>query len=107
MGLFGRKKKEDSPRFRAEMAQKLDGKHIKYVTERFENEDVVIGREGALIVKGEEFLVYASQDVLFRAAIPSLSAWELLSLDGVVLTAPDLEHGGAERTIVAYYKYYR
>ena len=30
-----------------------------------------------------------------------------LSKDGVVLTGPDLEHGGKERTVIAYYVYYR
>ena len=58
-------------------------------------------------IKNDEFIVYASQDILFRAKIDDLKAWELLSLDGVVLTAPDLEHEGRERTIIAYYKYYR
>ena len=36
-----------------------------------------------------------------------MQAWELLSKDGVVITAPDLEHGGRERTIIVYYVYYR
>ncbi|MBR6559176.1 MAG: hypothetical protein IKT70_09270 [Clostridia bacterium] len=89
------------------MAKKIDGKHIKYVSERHSDVDEIIGREGALIIKNDELIVYASQDILFRAKIDDLKAWELLSLDGVVLTAPDLEHDGIERTIIAYYKYYR
>ena len=36
-----------------------------------------------------------------------MQAWELLSKDGVVITAPDLEHGGVERTIIVFYVYYR
>ena len=105
--LFFKKKDENSKSFRHEMAKKLDGKHIKYVSERHSDVDEIIGREGALIIKNDEFIVYASQDILFRAKIDDLKAWELLSLDGVVLTAPDLEHEGKERTIIAYYKYYR
>ena len=32
---------------------------------------------------------------------------ELMSGDGVILTAHDLEHGGEYRSVVAYYSYYR
>ncbi len=99
----------NSPRYRREFAKELDGQHIKYVTERHGDNDDVIGRNGALIVKPaeDEFLVYASSDVIFRCKIPELAAWQLLSGDGVVLTAPDIEHGGEERTIIAYYTYHR
>ena len=30
-----------------------------------------------------------------------------MSGDGVVITAPDKEHGGVERTITVHYVYYR
>ena len=59
------------------------------------------------IVRDDELLVFASADVLFRCKIDELEAWELLSKDGVVLTGPDLEHGGVERTVIAFYVYYR
>ena len=107
MGLFSKRKEEDSKAFRIKMAKRIDGKHIKYVSERRDNVDEIIGKEGALVIKGDEFIVYASQDILFRTKIVDMKAWELLSLDGVVITAPDIEHGGRERTIIAYYKYYR
>ncbi|MBQ9121841.1 MAG: hypothetical protein IJY12_05750 [Clostridia bacterium] len=111
MGLFKKKvKKEDTPEYRRKMAERLNGKHIKYVSERIEGIEEIIGREGALNLKDDEFLVFSAvkggHDVLFRAKVDDLSAWELLSLDGVVLTAADLEHGGERRTIIAYYKYY-
>lgn len=99
--------KEGTPAFRRMMAQKIAGKHIKYVTERFGNEELVIGKEGSLTLRGDEFIVFASADILFRADVNELNASELMSLDGVILTAHDLEHGGELRTIVAYYLYYR
>lgn len=99
--------KEGTPAFRRMMAQKIAGKHIKYVTERFGNEELVIGKEGSLTLRGDEFIVFASSDILFRANVDELNASELMSLDGVILTAPDLEHGGQLRSIVAYYLYYR
>lgn len=106
--LFPRKKpKEGTPAFRRMMAEKISGKHIKYVTERIDNEELVIGKEGSLTLRGDEFIVFASSDILFRANVEELTASELMSLDGVILTAPDLEHGSVQRTIVAYYLYYR
>ena len=110
MGLFSvfkKKKDPDSKAFRWEMAKNISGKHIKYVTEKRNGVDEVIGRSGGLNIRDDELLVFASADVLFRCKIDELQAWELLSKDGVVLTGPDLEHGGVERTIIAFYVYYR
>lgn len=107
MPFWKKKKKEDSPAFRREMAEKIAGKHIKYVTERIDNEDIVIGREGSLCLRDGEMIVFASADILFRTPVDSLTASELMSLDGVILTGPDLEHGGEMRTVIAYYLYYR
>jgi hypothetical protein len=36
-----------------------------------------------------------------------MNAAELLSKDGVIITGPDKEHGGIERTIIVYYVYDR
>jgi hypothetical protein len=92
--------------YNREMARKLNGRTIKYVTERIDNTDIVIGHSGALIVRGDEFIVFSSSDIVFRAKVDELQASELLSLEGVILTAPDYEHGGVERKIIAYYTYF-
>lgn len=109
MGLFGKKKNDpNSKKFRWEMARSVEGQHIKYVTEKKDGEvDEVIGRNGGLNIRGEEFIVYASAKVLFRCKVDDLQIWELLSKDGVVLTGPDIESEGRVRTVVAYYVYYR
>ena len=108
MGLFGRKKLDpNSKKFRWEMARSVEGQHIKYVTEKKDNVDEVIGRNGGLNIRNDEFIVYASAKVLFRCKVDDLQIWELLSKDGVVLTGPDLENDGKERTVIAYYVYYR
>ncbi|MBP3314433.1 MAG: hypothetical protein IJW52_00330 [Clostridia bacterium] len=109
MGLFGKKKNDpNSKKFRWEMARSVEGQHIKYVTEKKDGEvDEVIGRNGGLNIRDDEFIVYASAKVLFRCKVDDLQIWELLSKDGVVLTGPDIESGGKERTVVAYYVYYR
>ena len=104
-GLFGGKKRSEYPDGR-EMAERLNGKHVKYVTERKDDEDYVIGKEGALILKGDELLVFSSADVVFRCKVDELQASELLSLEGVILKGPDIEHGGEYRNVIAYYTYY-
>ncbi len=91
------------------MAEKIVGHHVKYVTERNGDVDEVIGREGALAIRGDELIVFAStaEDILFRTSIETLNASELLSKDGVIISGPDNAHGGVERTIIVYYVYYR
>ena len=110
MGLFKKLTKSKDPnskKFRREMAYAVSGQHIRYVTEKKNNVDEVIGRNGGLNIRDDEMILYASADVLFRCRIDDLQIWELLSKDGVVLTGPDLEHGGVVRTVIAYYVYYR
>ncbi|MGM9682456.1 MAG: hypothetical protein ACI3XQ_02535 [Eubacteriales bacterium] len=114
MGIFKKafsnltkSKNTNSKKYRTEMAQSLCGRHIKYVTEKKDGVDEVIGRNGGLNIRNGEFIVYASADVLFRCRVEELEAWELLSKDGVVLTGPDIEHGGQVRTVIAFYVYYR
>lgn len=100
-------KNPESKRYRMEMAQRICGHHVKYVTERRDGVEEVIGRSGGLNIRDDELLVFASADVLMRCKIAEMQAAELLSHDGVVITAPDLEHGGAVRTVIVYYVYYR
>lgn len=97
----------DSKRYKRDLANYLDGRHLKCVTERIDGIEEVVGKSGAIIKKDDELIIYSSQDVLMRVKIEDLHAWELLSLDGVVITAPDIEHGGEERTVIAFYSYWR
>ncbi len=102
-----KKEDENSPAFRRAMAKKLDGRCIRYVTERCDGVETVIGKDGHINIVGEdEFAVTCGIKTIFRAGIDELQAWELLSLEGAVLTAFDKENG-CERTVVVYYKYYR
>ena len=105
--LFKKKNDPSSVKYRREMAKRICGHHIKYVTERIDDVDEVIGRSGGLNIRDGEFIVFASADIIFRTKVDELEAWELLSKDGVVLTGPDYEHGGVVRTIIVHYVYYR
>lgn len=110
MGLFSRlfsSKKEDSKKFRLEMAEMIAKKRIRYVTEKRNDVEEVIAKDGAFSIRDGEFIVFASSDVVFRTPAEDLRAWELLSGDGAVLTGIDYEHGGIERTITVHYVYYR
>ena len=104
---FSKSKNINSKRYRRDLAEYLNGRALKCVTERINGIEEVIGKSGAIIKKDDELLVYSSQDVLFRTKIEWLEAWELMSLDGVVITAPDMERVGEIRTIIAFYSYWR
>lgn len=95
-----------SKRNRWDMAQMISGKQIKYVTEKQNDVDVVIGKSGGINIREEELIVFSSAKVVFRADIEALEIWELMSKDGVVLTGYDKE-SGTERSIIAHYVYYR
>ncbi len=103
------KKDENSIAFRREMAEHLNGRIVKYVSERDSesNTDIIIGKEGSITVYEGALIVLSSQNIVFRCEVDSLKASELMSLEGAILEGPDLEHGGKMRKIIAYYKYYR
>ena len=105
--LFKRNKKEGTKAYRREMAERISGKRIRYVTERKNGIEEVIGKDGCISIKGDELIVSTYAKNNMRCKIDEMDASELLSKDGVVLTGPDIEHGGVERTIIAFYVYYR
>ncbi len=110
MGFFKKlfkSKDPDSKAFRLEMARSVCGQHIKYVTEKRDGVEEVIGRSGGINIRNDEFIVYASANVVFRCKLDEVHIWELLSKDGVVISGPDIENGGVERTVVAFYVYHR
>ena len=96
-----------SRRYRRKLAEYLNGKPLKCVTERVNGVEEVIGKSGAIIVRNGELLLFSGGNVVFRTNVDDLRAWELMSLDGVVITAPDTEHGGEERSVIAFYSYWR
>lgn len=107
MNIFKKKQKEDSVAFRTEMAKKIAVHRLRYVTEREGETELVIGRDGGFNIRNGEFIVSADNHVVFRCNIKDMQASELLSKEGAILTAPDLENGGVTRTVVVYYVYFR
>ncbi len=96
-----------SKRYRATMAAELHGQAIRYVTERNGDTDEIVGRGGAISVRDGELFLFSSEEILLRARVEDLEAGYLLSGDGVVLTAPNIEEKGKKRSLVAYFVYYR
>lgn len=107
LSLLGLKKDPSAPAARRKRAMELHGQAIKYVTERVADNDNVVGRGGSISVRDGELLLFSSDKILLRADVTQLDASYLLSGDGVVLTAPNIEEGGKERRYVAYFVYYR
>ena len=107
MSLFKKKKPEETLGFKIQMAKKIAFHRLRYITEREGDTDIIIGRDGGFNIRGDEFIISADNRVVFRCRIAELQASELMSVEGAIITAPDLESGGKLRTVIAYYVYYR
>lgn len=105
-GLFSKKKDAQSKTERRKKAQELHGQLIRYVTERRDGNDDVVGRGGNLSVRNNELIVFSSADIIFRGNIDDLRISTLMSGDGVVISGYNLVDG-KEHEIIAYYVYHR
>ena len=105
--IFKKKKAEDTVAFRVQMAKKIALHRLRYVTERVDETDLIIGHDGGFNIRNDEFIVSADNHVVFRCNVKDMQASELLSKEGAIITAPDLEKGGEVRTIIVYYVYFR
>lgn len=89
-----------------EILARIDGSHIRYVTEKHDGNDDVIGRDGCINIRDGELILLASGEILFRCDTESVEAWELMSGNGVCLTGMNRETG-ENRSVIAYYVYHR
>ena len=105
--LFGMREDENSLAFRRRMALSLHGAPVKYVTERRNDNEDVVGRGGHMTVYGDEFILDTSGDTLFRCNVADLQAATLMSGDGVILTGPNMLEDGKIRTLTVHFVYYR
>lgn len=109
MSIFSRlfrKENIASKRYRLEYARKLDGKLLRYVTERLESGEVVVGKDGHITVKEDVLRIYCGAEPVFSCGCEELLAAELMSHDGVMVEGLD-GVSGCQRKLVAHYKYYR
>ena len=103
MSLFKRKKPEEKLSFKIKMAEKMVRNRLRYATERDGDTDSVIGKNGGFNIRNGQLIVSADNRVIFRCNIEEMTVSELMSLEGVIITAPDIEQGGKIRTIICYY----
>ena len=91
------------------LLSRINCKSIEYVTERdIETyEETVLGRNGAINVMKDTLAIFCDGTEVFRCYVTTdMTAGELLSLNGVCINAFD-ELTQRNRSIIAYYKYYR
>ena len=100
-------KNPDSFAYRLDRAKELHGQAVKFVTERIDGNEDIIGRGGALAIHEDKFIVDSSGDRLFSCKIRDLEASYLMSGDGVIIRDPNMLDGGRERTITVHFVYYR
>ncbi len=105
--LFSKKDDVTSYAYRLKMAKSLHGQPVKYVTERRDDNEDVIGRGGALALHGDTFIVDSSGDRLFMCNVSELEASTLMSGDGVIISGPNLLNGGQRREVIVHFVYHR
>lgn len=87
-------------------AASLDGAHLHYVTEKTEDGELVLGKDGCVALRNGELIVLCADKTVYRGSAVSTSLSELLSGNGVILQGVDL-HSGEEKTLVLYFSYHR
>ena len=97
-----------SQRYKRELAGKICSHSMKYVTvSKGEDGDTVIGRDCTCRTDGESFSVTDGKgELIFKTPMADIKLFELMSLDGAVISGVD-EVSGEYREITAHYSYYR
>ena len=95
--LFG-KKKNKALTASKELIMSRHGREIKYMTRRdsTSNNETVIGREGVLNIVENELVISSENDIIFRAPVNELRAYELMNLSGINIVYDGVSY-------VAYY----
>ena len=95
--LFG-KKKNNALSESAKLILSRHGRQIKYMTRRdsTSNNETIIGKEGILNIVENELVISCGNDIIFRAPVNDIRAYELMNLSGI-----NLVYDG--QSYVAYY----
>ena len=90
----------------SEICSKLDNRKLQYVTERLPDGEIVVGKSGYINIRNSQMIIFCEGEIIFRSDITKTDCADLLSLAGVIINGFDLETQ-TQRTLVAYYLYYR
>lgn len=93
--LFGKKKKVSES---AQLLTMRNGREIKLLTlrDRMSNNETVLAKEGIINVVENELVISCGNDILMRAPLERLRAYELMNLSGINIIDGDDSY-------VAYY----
>ena len=105
--LFGIGKNPDSPAYKSEQARKLHGEAIRYVTERINGNDDIVGRGGYISVIDNRIVIDTSGDRLFSCEIKRVDTSWLMSGNGVIISGPNSLEDGRVRTLTVHFVYHR
>ena len=105
MGLFKRKNRN------TELLNTFDGRQVKYVTRRQQNEDgtvshIIVGKSGRIAVVGDEIRIICGEIDVFRCKVSDSKYFLLMSGDGVTVEGENSVSGRYD-SVTAYYTYYR
>lgn len=105
--IFRIGKNPDSFAYKLDRAKELHGQAVKFVTERRDGNEDIIGRGGSLAIHEDTFIVDSSGDRIFVCYIKDLEANWLMSGNGAVITGPNLLENGKMRTMTVHFVYHR
>lgn len=97
----------DSLAYRTEQAAKISGQAVKYVTERNDNNDDIVGRGGSVTVVDNRLIIDTSGERLFTCPIKDVDISWLMSGNGVIISGPNMLEDGRHRTLTVHFVYYR
>lgn len=108
MGLISRlfEPKPGSKRYKLMMAEKFNNLIIESVTERIDNEEILVGKSGSISIKDKTFIICCEGKVVFHGNAEEITVSELMSRNGIIISGFD-EEKGEVRTVVAHFSYYR
>lgn len=108
MGFLSRlfEPKPGSKAYNLMMAEKFNNLIIESVTERIDNEELLIGKSGSISLRDKTLIVCCDGKVVFHGNAEEVTVSELMSRNGVIIAGYDDEKGEM-RTVVAHFSYYR
>lgn len=107
--MFNFLKRNKNPN--ADVLKQMDGREIKYVTQRIRTnegdvKEVILGKEGRIVVLGDEIIVMCAERDVFRCKIENATYYMLLSGDGITVSGVN-SISNTQMDIIVYYKYHR
>ena len=105
--LFRIGTKPGTAAYRIDQANKIHGQPVKYVTERIDGNDDIVGRGGSVSVVDDNLIVDSSGDRLFVCPVKTVDISWLMSGNGVIVSGPNSLDGGRYRSITVHFVYYR